>query len=312
LFDRVREAYDLGRLAASRVICIGVGGSGLFLEQLARAGVGDFVLIDPDTYSPPNVATQHCYLNELGRPKVECVSERLRRINPRASIVAHQARLEDFDDDAFKAFLAQEPTPAVNLICACTDSFPAQARANLLALKFSTPLLASQVYERGLAAELVWSHPELSHACARCICGSRYRAQAKGTVKPVTSHGAPIYMTIRLNAAETFLAFALLHHGSSHPRWGNLLERLGNRQLVQLRGHPDAEGILGLSNFSQAFAGAASTMLFSDEAIWRPQQPEHPDTGYAEPCPDCGGSGDLRLLKGITSDTLKLQPYTKP
>ncbi len=50
-FARVKEAYDLVVMQDSRVVCIGVGGASGWLEDLARAGLGQFVLVDHDTVS---------------------------------------------------------------------------------------------------------------------------------------------------------------------------------------------------------------------------------------------------------------------
>src|SRR6266516_4824459 len=71
IFKRVATAYDLFRLKRSRVISTGCGGARSFLEDMARCGVGEFVLIDPDVVEEPNIATQHVYLEEIGRPKVD-------------------------------------------------------------------------------------------------------------------------------------------------------------------------------------------------------------------------------------------------
>src|SRR5262249_2534410 len=57
-FQRVEDAYDLDWLARCRVIIVGAGGSVGFVEDLARAGIGEFVLIDPDVVAEPNLATQ--------------------------------------------------------------------------------------------------------------------------------------------------------------------------------------------------------------------------------------------------------------
>jgi proteasome lid subunit RPN8/RPN11 len=42
-FARVVGAYDLARLERSRIVAVGCGGSASFLEDMARAGVGEFV-----------------------------------------------------------------------------------------------------------------------------------------------------------------------------------------------------------------------------------------------------------------------------
>ena len=85
-----------------------------------------------------------------------------------------------------------------------------------------------------------------------------------------------------------------------------MLTRIGKRNLVQLRMDPDFAGTLGIKVFDRVFEGADQDRLFFDEAVWLPQDQECPETGY-EPCPDCGGTGDLRYAVGKFNDT-KLQP----
>lgn len=89
-----REALLLGedavcRLASSRVALFGVGGVGSYAaEALARAGVGEIVLVDSDCVSRSNINRQLCALEStVGRPKVEVVAERLRDINPNIRVI---------------------------------------------------------------------------------------------------------------------------------------------------------------------------------------------------------------------------------
>jgi hypothetical protein len=119
----------------------------------------------------------------------------------------------------------------------------------------------------------------------------------------VGSAGSPISSTARINALTTFIVLSVLHHGTTHPRWGKILQRIGDRNFIQIRCHPDIEEKLDLPNFDEAFDGASSEQIFCDEAIWRSQKPEHPNTGYERPCPDCGGLGDLSKAKGTFTDT---------
>ena len=69
---------------------------------------------------------------------------------------------------------------------------------------------------------------------------------------------------------------------------------------------PDVEAVLGIPNFEQALGGANAGQLFFDETIWRPQLQECPATGYAVPCPDCGGTGDLRFAIARFVDTCRM------
>ena len=108
IFERVRGAYDLDWLAGCRVIAIGAGGANSWLDNMARTGVGEFVLVDPDTVEAKNVGTQRVYLSEAGKPKVQVVCQRLLDINPEVKVLPLPALLDRIDDKMF-ARLALAP-----------------------------------------------------------------------------------------------------------------------------------------------------------------------------------------------------------
>jgi len=72
------------RLATARVAVVGIGGVGaVAAEMLARAGVGNLLLIDNDTVSDTNRNRQILALTStVGRSKCEVLRERLEDINP--------------------------------------------------------------------------------------------------------------------------------------------------------------------------------------------------------------------------------------
>src|SRR6185503_10424176 len=135
---RVRGAYDLHRLHHSRIVAIGCGGASEFIEMLARAGVGDFVLIDRDVVSASNLATQQAYRRDIGRLKVEAVAERIVDINPVARVKTVYVFSDQLTDRDFHRLLfSRKSGSAPTLLCGMTDSFFAQARVHRLALQFS-------------------------------------------------------------------------------------------------------------------------------------------------------------------------------
>lgn len=301
-FARVRSAYNLDRLQSARIVAVGCGGAAEFIELIARAGAGEFVLIDPDTVSETNLATQQVYRRDLGRPKVECLAERIKDINPHAFVKPLHRSSDELSDDMF-GHLLHGPVDlrpaALTLLCGMTDSFEAQARVNLLALKFGVASLCAQVYAEGRGAEVTFTHPQTTPACHRCALSSRYQAYLQeGFRNGTTSDGTPIGSTSRLNAVKFLVAMAVLHHGTDDPRWGLMLDRIGNRNLVQLRMDPD----LDLPVFDRVFGMADRTRVFCDDSVWLPQLPDSPATGFPA-CPDCGGTGDLRAAVGKIADT---------
>lgn len=94
-FERERMligSENVDKLAEKRVIVFGVGGVGGYIcEALARAGVGNIVLVDNDTVSRSNINRQIIALQStIGRPKVEVMKERILDINPRANVTVYQ------------------------------------------------------------------------------------------------------------------------------------------------------------------------------------------------------------------------------
>lgn len=306
-FDRVQKAYDLPLMANSRFIVVGTGGGASWVEDAGRAGVGQFVLIDHDIVSETNLATQQTYRRDIGRAKVECLAERLRDINPNVVVETIQSKLEDLSDARLRDLALgaiQGRSAQRTVICGLTDSFAAQARVNRLALKLGIPSLCAQMYQEGRGGEVTFTYPGITAACHRCILSSRYRHFVDELrSNEVTSHGSPIFSAMRLNALAGWVLLAILHHGSTHPRWGGLLQRIGKRNLIQLRMDPDIATSLGLTAFDKA-SGGQPRHLF-DDALWLPQEAEAPPQ-YLYHCPDCGGLGDLSKVPATCGDTQTL------
>jgi len=82
-------------LRDAHVVVFGVGGVGSFAaEALVRAGIGRLTLVDYDVVHLSNINRQiHADTCTVGRPKVDVMAERLRRINPDAEVTVHQSRV---------------------------------------------------------------------------------------------------------------------------------------------------------------------------------------------------------------------------
>jgi hypothetical protein len=295
IFARVHGAYDLPLMAASRVVLVGTGGSRGVAEDLARSGIGEFALIDPDVSSLTNVATQNAFCPEDGRHKVDCVSDRLLRINPAIGIMSIADDFTQMSQDALHDLLCAPwsgaAKPRQTLLIMTTDVFNVQAHGNRVALHFGVPLMAAQMYEHGFGGEVVFTHPEVTLACGRCATAMRYKAYLEQNfVNQVGSHATGIFSTTMLNGLCTMIALALLHHPSEHPRWQGILERMGNRNLVQMQLWPDTD----LPAFAKVYGQAdGAKMLGVGNTVWLPQKPDHPDSNGLAVCPDCGGTGNL-------------------
>jgi tRNA threonylcarbamoyladenosine dehydratase len=117
-FDRAARLLGdagLARLASSTVTVFGVGGVGSFAaEALVRSGVGRVILVDFDRICVTNVNRQlHAMKGTLGKSKVQVMAERLRLINPDATI---EARAEFYSAETSARLLVPEPDVAIDAI----------------------------------------------------------------------------------------------------------------------------------------------------------------------------------------------------
>lgn len=80
------------KLQSSKIAIFGIGGVGSYVvEGLARAGIGNFILIDKDIVSVTNINRQIIATTKtIGKPKVEIAKERILEINPLAKVEIFQ------------------------------------------------------------------------------------------------------------------------------------------------------------------------------------------------------------------------------
>ena len=72
------------KLEKAKVIIYGIGGVGSYTtELLARAGIGNIVLVDNDIISKSNINRQiHATTKTVGKNKVDVMKSRIKEINP--------------------------------------------------------------------------------------------------------------------------------------------------------------------------------------------------------------------------------------
>lgn len=86
-----------GKLREATVAVIGAGGIGSeVIRHLAAAGVGSIICIDHDTVSLANLNRQHWFgPSDVGRPKIECIADRMRWFAPQTEFLGVQRYIED-------------------------------------------------------------------------------------------------------------------------------------------------------------------------------------------------------------------------
>ena len=303
-FTKVQSLYP-DHVLDKVIICIGTGGARSALENFARSGFRNYILMDADIVSPSNVATQGVFISEMGKKKVDVIRQRILDINPDAKVVCVDRFLDDnMSDEEFKSYMNMFPgrKPTDYLILGCTDNFEAQKRSSILALKYGTPYLAAMMYKAGVAAELMFVYPGVTESCPRCLLGSRFEKYENGFENDVDSSACTIFATERMNALKGYIALMLLmYHEAPGNAFSDMLDNVKDRNFVQIRLNPNVRGVLGIGIFDRVFTGA-ERYTFMDETVWIPQKPDHPSNGY-ETCRLCGGTGHLEDLYMKWPDT---------
>lgn len=124
------------KLQEAKVAIFGIGGVGSFVvEALARAGVGNFILVDKDTIDLTNLNRQIIATTKtIGKPKVEAAKDRILDINPNAKVEIFQ---EFFMPDS-KGILDEK----VDYIIDAVDTVTAKIELVIRAHRLNIPIIS--------------------------------------------------------------------------------------------------------------------------------------------------------------------------
>jgi len=274
-FSRIEQTLDIATLQGKCVTVVGVGGAAGLCKNLVRCGVGGLRLVDKDTVGAENICRQDFLIDSIGQPKVEALRKELLRINPDVfvetfpldfcSLTDTQIDMEFGDSDAFTF---------------ATDSFPAQARGNEVALRLGTPAVWIGLYRGGCAGEIVFWHPGIA-ACYRCLCAARYELHDREERNDPRSDGATILDVQLLDSIAGMIVLGLLTRGAKN-RTGRLIEQLGDRNFLQVKIDPEWNWN-GRDVIRENLAIPEETPAYISFCTIARSDPTHGEP----PCPDC-------------------------
>lgn len=130
-------AEGIEKLHKAKIAIFGIGGVGSFVvEALARAGVGNFILVDNDKIDLTNINRQIIAIHKtVGKYKVEISKERILEINPNAKIETYQ----EFFLPESKEILDETVDYVVDSVDTVTAKIELVVRAN----KLNIPIISS-------------------------------------------------------------------------------------------------------------------------------------------------------------------------
>lgn len=156
LFSRNVGILESDVMLKTGAILVGCGSVGsLVALELAKAGVGRFMLIDNDILGYHNLCRHQCGLLDVGRYKTEAVRDRILQINPSAKVVVQNCIIQEVPLNVFDEFCDKD-----TIVIGGADNRQGDLYANQIAKEVGMPLMSIGCWERAFAGEIFYCLPE--------------------------------------------------------------------------------------------------------------------------------------------------------
>lgn len=270
-----------GQISQKRVLIVGCGSVGSNVAgELCRAGVSDFVLVDPDVVEWPNLSRTIYGHADIGCAKVEALKRHLLQIYPDVAVRSHRKGLQEFDSKL------SDLIGAADLAIGAVDDPRASGMLDRFSYALGVPVVHVGIYRGAQGGEIVAVRPGQT-PCRACATGGVREAVAGVTQSAPVERGSD-YGTGRLQseialgsdihfvcAAAVKIALSLLALDEPDGAVSNLLrEKLAAREHFVMFGMAPDYFI-----FPATHANAIGQHAF--QSVWL-QTSSRPD------CPRCG------------------------
>ncbi|MHA1716866.1 MAG: HesA/MoeB/ThiF family protein [Promethearchaeota archaeon] len=151
-------------LRTKKIVIAGVGGLGTIgADMFARCGVGTLYLFDMDIVEELNLNRLGFTIDDVGRPKVDVIAERIKRINPDIDVKAFHGDIMWFENEEnFEQRVAES-----DLVFMGLDNYPARMFVNQKCVSTRTPLMDGGASRSALSGNIQLIIPGKT-ACYAC------------------------------------------------------------------------------------------------------------------------------------------------
>ena len=179
IFSRNSGILESKLLMSKTAIIVGCGSVGsLVALELARSGVGRFVLVDSDILEYHNVCRHQCGIPDVGRYKVDAVADAIHRINPTVFVEKYRMPMEHVPEVDRDRFCSPDA-----IVIGCADDRSSDIFSNRVAASYGMPFVSIGFWERAYVGEIFYWIPGRGHPCYECaICSDNQfdmRVQAR-------------------------------------------------------------------------------------------------------------------------------------
>lgn len=202
LYSRNKGILEIGILESKHVVIIGLGSFGSQIAiELAKAGVGEFSLVDFDRVELHNLARHICFVKDLGRLKTDAVAESILGKNPYAKV--HKYPL---DVNKNRMELATIVRNADLVVCA-TDNNPSRFALSQALFDFQKVGIFGRAFTRAEGGDVFVYRP--GQACYSCMVGNIGVAQEEITSEASARKNGVIPAYVSLQDADAMVQVGL-------------------------------------------------------------------------------------------------------
>ncbi|MEH2191959.1 MAG: ThiF family adenylyltransferase [Nostoc sp.] len=163
LYSRSQGLLETSILQESKVGIVGLGSGGSSIAvELAKAGIGNFVLIDFDRLELGNVSRHICGTGDLGRYKTKAVRDLLWGKNPYINIETAEIDINTNLEET-KMLLKD-----CNLIIAATDNNRSRFNLNSIAFEYKIPTIFGRALTRACGGDVLRVR-SMEGPCLACV-----------------------------------------------------------------------------------------------------------------------------------------------
>lgn len=151
-------------LKSNSVLIFGLGTGGIQIAvNLAKCGVGNFHLVDPDRLEIGNICRHQAGISHIGRKKVLVAKELLLEKNPDIKVNTYPIKADETTKDKL-----QEIIKDVDLIICATDNRESKLLINSISIVAKKTILFSGAFRRAYGGQILRVYPEQT-ACYHCF-----------------------------------------------------------------------------------------------------------------------------------------------
>ena len=155
IFSRNVGILESTVMLQKKAVFVGCGSVGsLVAVELAKAGVGIFMLIDNDVFGYHNICRHQCGIYDVGHFKTDALADRIFQINPYATVMKKNCMIQEIDRGEMEDFCNED-----TIIIGGADNREGDLYASDFALENKMPFISIGCWERAFAGEIFYCLP---------------------------------------------------------------------------------------------------------------------------------------------------------